>query len=84
VGPVYWGVKSLAEWLSIRNVKTRLIGLGGKKLPRLHLRPEFLKELVEVFRPEVEMLSRLLDRDLSHWLETPQETSAMAQDRGTP
>jgi hypothetical protein len=32
------------------------------------IQPEFRKELVEVFRSDVEKLGRILNRDLSHWL----------------
>ena len=33
------------------------------------LSPEFRAELVEAFRNEVALLGRLLERDLSHWME---------------
>ena len=33
-----------------------------------HLDPEVRAELVEVYRPDIERLSDMLDRDLSHWL----------------
>jgi hypothetical protein len=33
------------------------------------LSPEFRAELVEAFRDEVALLGRLLERDLSHWME---------------
>ena len=39
--------------------------------------PELRRQLVEEFRPEVERLSRLIGRDLSHWNEvTPERTGA--------
>ena len=38
---------------------------GGRPFPEIP--PETLRQLYEVFRPEVEDLERLLARDLSHW-----------------
>lgn len=41
--------------------------LNVEHAPRPPLRPSFRAELVSVFAPQVERVSRLLDRDLSHW-----------------
>ena len=38
---------------------------------RLPLRPQFRAELADFFRADVQAISELLDRDLSHWVETP-------------
>lgn len=46
----------------------RLKALGGVREPRKPLSPSFRAELVEHFRQDVALLSRLLGRDLSHWL----------------
>lgn len=51
----------------INAVKTRIVGLNTVKERREPLSPEFRGELVETFREEVALLSRLLNRDLSHW-----------------
>lgn len=44
---------------------------GGPK-PRLD--PSLRRELTERLRPEIEDLARLIDRDLSHWLENPRSS----------
>jgi hypothetical protein len=52
----------------INTVKTKIVGLNTVKERRRPLSPEFRAELVETFREEVALLSRLLNRDLSHWV----------------
>ncbi len=52
----------------ISAVKKKLVDLNTVKERRRPLSPEFRAELVEAFRDEVAALSRLLDRDLSHWV----------------
>jgi hypothetical protein len=49
-------------------VKKKVVVLNTVKGPRQPLTPEFRAELVEAFRTEVALLSRLLNRDLSHWV----------------
>lgn len=41
--------------------------------PPAGLDPAFRAELTEIFRRDVQLLSELIDRDLSHWLEPRQE-----------
>jgi hypothetical protein len=48
-------------------LKTKLVRLNTVSERRASLSPEFRAELVETFRDEVALLSRLLDRDLAHW-----------------
>lgn len=48
-------------------VKKRIVALNTVKERRPPLSPTFRAELVEAFRSEVDLLSRLMDRDLSHW-----------------
>lgn len=48
-------------------VKREIVTRNTVKERRSPLSPEFRAELVEEFRGEVALLSRLLDRDLSHW-----------------
>ncbi len=54
-----------AEKLSA--AKKKLVDLNTVREGRQPLSPEFRAELVETFREEVAVLSRLLNRDLSHW-----------------
>lgn len=53
--PVQWGLK---DWL--RNLNTR-------PEPRLPIDPELKRRLQGEFLPEVQQLSELLERDLTHW-----------------
>jgi hypothetical protein len=46
-----------------------LIDRFNKKDVRKPLRPAFRQELCDYFRNDVALLSRLLERDLSHWLD---------------
>jgi hypothetical protein len=48
-------------------LKAELTKLNTVKEKRSSLSPAFRAELVETFRDEVALLSRLLDRDLTHW-----------------
>ena len=52
----------------ISAVKKKIVDLNTVKERRRPLSPEFRAELVETFREEVALLSRLLNRDLSHWV----------------
>jgi len=52
----------------ITAVKAKIVVLNTVREKRGPLSPEFRAELVESFREEVSLLSRLLDRDLSHWV----------------
>ena len=52
----------------ISAVKKKIVDLNTVKERRRPLSPEFRAELVEMFREEVALLSRLLNRDLSHWV----------------
>ena len=49
-------------------IGTALTNLAKKRVEEKTLSHEFKQELAETFRKDVELLSRLLDRDLSHWL----------------
>jgi hypothetical protein len=49
-------------------VKKKLVDLNTVKARRPPLSPELRAELVEAFRDEVALLSRLLNRDLRHWV----------------
>jgi hypothetical protein len=49
-------------------VRQKIVELNTVREQRPPLAPEFRAELVEAFRPEVELLSRLMERDLRHWV----------------
>ncbi len=52
----------------ISAVKNKIVDLNTVKERRRPLSPEFRAELVAAFRDEIALLSRLLNRDLSHWV----------------
>lgn len=52
----------------IGTVARKIVALNTVKERRAPLSPEFKAELVAEFRDEVTLLSRLLNRDLSHWI----------------
>ncbi len=52
----------------------RVIRLNAVPTNHTPLPPEFRRQLVEEFRPDVAKLSRLMDRDLSFWLAGDQTT----------
>lgn len=65
------GVRRLKQLVGaerVRGLKGELIKLNTVKDRRPPLAPSFRAELVETFREEVALLSRLLNRDLSHWV----------------
>ena len=51
----------------INAVKQKIVDLNTAKERRRPLSPAFRAELVAAFRDEVALLSRLVNRDLSHW-----------------
>jgi Sulfotransferase domain len=53
---------------AISSVKEKIVDVNTVRERRTPLSPEFRAELVETFREEVELLSRLVGRDLSHWV----------------
>jgi hypothetical protein len=61
------GLKRAMGGGGISAVAKKIVALNTVKERRAPLSPEFRAELVEVFRDEVALLSRLLNRDLSHW-----------------
>lgn len=62
----------------ISALKRSVVDLNTRKERRPPLSPRFRAELVEVFRDEVALLGRLMDRDLSHWSELPSPSSLSA------
>jgi hypothetical protein len=53
---------------SIRAVTSKIVDLNTVRERRQPLSPAFRAELVAAFRDEIDLLSRLLNRDLSHWV----------------
>ena len=62
------GLKQVLGEESLSAVKKKAVDLNTVKARRRPLSPEFRAELVETFRDEVAQLSRLMKRDLSHWV----------------
>ena len=63
-------IRSLKEAVGgegISAVKKKMVDFNTVRERRQPLSPAFRAELVETFRQEVGTLSRLVDRDLSHW-----------------
>jgi len=61
------GLKRAVGSKGLTGVRQKIVDLNTVKERRAPLPPKFRAELVEVFRPEVALLSRILDRDLSQW-----------------
>jgi hypothetical protein len=68
VRKAFQGLKHALGENEISEVKKKIVGLNTVKERRHPLSPDFRAELVETFREEVSMLSRILNRDLSHWV----------------
>ena len=63
-------VAAVKEKLGIKSlgIGRALIWLNRREARRKPLPPELRRELIEAFRDDVELLSRIMNRDLSHWL----------------
>jgi hypothetical protein len=62
------GLKQAVGEEGISAVKKKVLALNTVQEHRRPLSPELRAELVETFREEVQLLSRLMNRDLSHWV----------------
>ncbi|MGH7580024.1 MAG: sulfotransferase domain-containing protein [Gemmatimonadales bacterium] len=62
------GLKRMVGGEGISAVAHRIVDLNTVTERRAPLSPAFRAELVAAFRGEVALLSRLLERDLSHWV----------------
>ena len=56
---------------------------NSRKTGRSELSPEFAAELAEAFRDDVQLLSSILQRDLSHWLADARHQPSTARDHET-
>jgi hypothetical protein len=72
------GLKRAMGAAGLAALKTEIVKLNTVKGRRQPLSPAFRAELVEVFRDEVALLSRVLHRDLSHWGLGAEQSSALA------
>jgi hypothetical protein len=63
-------LKQLLGEERVRGLKGELVKLNTVMESRRSLSPEFRAGLLEIFREEVGLLSRLLNRDLSHGFES--------------
>lgn len=64
----YRGLKAKVGATGMDTIKGGIVERNTVKDRRPPLSPEFRAELLEAFRGEVALLSRLLNRDLSHWV----------------
>lgn len=66
--------KSIGKVLIPYRIRQRLVekfkSLNIKYVPRSPMKPELRKKLQAEFMPEIEQLSELLGRDLTHWYKT--------------
>jgi hypothetical protein len=53
--------------------------MNSEAKPRVPMDAELRRQLLEEFRPEIERLGRLIDRDLSAWLQPPAEAKGQSQ-----
>jgi hypothetical protein len=63
----YRSLKETVGGIGVVALKKKIMDLNTVNERRPPLSPEFRAELVESFRDEVGLLSRILNRDLSHW-----------------
>jgi len=53
--------------------------MNSEARPRPPMDPQLRRQLIEEFTPEIERLGRLIDRDLSAWVELPPAQADSAQ-----
>ncbi len=65
-----WVIEKLStfRFLNLGQLKRLYINIFSYNKPWKPIRSEFRKELINVFREDVEKLSQLINKDLSHWL----------------
>lgn len=52
----------------VRSVRTKMLEMNSEAKPRPPMDPALRRQLIDEFRPEIERLGTLIDRDLSAWL----------------
>ena len=60
----------LRRFKSVRALRTRMLDMNSEAKPRAPMDPALRRQLIEEFTPEIQRLGKLIDRDLSAWLET--------------
>jgi hypothetical protein len=65
--PAYRSLKRTVGEERIGPLTEKILDLNTVKERRRPLSPAFRAELVDTFRDEVALLSRIVGRDLSHW-----------------
>ncbi|HEY5489159.1 MAG TPA: hypothetical protein VIK00_04900, partial [Candidatus Limnocylindrales bacterium] len=55
----------------VRSMRTRMLEMNSEAKPRPPMDPALRRKLIEEYTPEIERLAKLIDRDLSSWLEPP-------------
>lgn len=60
-------IKNYTDLRSL-GISNFLNSFNRKEISRMPLKPEFKKELINEFREDINKLSRLIKRDLSHWM----------------
>ncbi|HEX8840246.1 MAG TPA: sulfotransferase [Sphingomicrobium sp.] len=55
----------------IMEVRGKIINWNKKPAQPVKIGPRVLHDMREMYRGDVQLLSRLVERDLSHWLDTP-------------
>jgi hypothetical protein len=53
----------------VRAIRTRMLDMNSEAKPRAPMDPVLRRQLLDEFTPEIERLGRLIERDLSGWLE---------------
>lgn len=69
----------IERWGILDRIRTWNAVEGSRK----PISASFQRELSEVYRADVERLSRLLDRDLGHWLQGPRSVSSAGDHKNT-
>jgi hypothetical protein len=62
----------------VRAARTRLLDLNSAAQPRAAMDPALRRKLLDEFTPDIERLGRLIERDLSSWLERDDAGAASA------
>jgi hypothetical protein len=53
----------------VRAARTKMLEMNSEAVPRAPMDPTLRRQLLDEFRPQIEDLGRLIERDLSAWLE---------------
>jgi hypothetical protein len=60
----------LRRFKFVRSLRTRMLEANSEAKPRAPMDPLLRRQLIEEFTPEIERLGKLIERDLSAWLES--------------